>query len=135
MIAWRPVPGFVGVEASCCGQLRRVGQRRQGLLRPYPSGPRLLTPKTHHRDGRQVIALTNTAGRQVTVTVARLVALAFHGPEPDGAKLDASHLDGDDSSLEADNLTLESRSANMRRRLDHGTMPDRNAAGRWLPMR
>jgi len=106
---WRPVSAFPGWEVSDQGRVR--SSRRWPLL--------ILRPA---RDRKGYLHLSYwVEGRQIGVTVHRLVLDAFIGPCPPGHE--ASHLNGDPADNRLSNLTWESRPENNRRKHEHGTAP------------
>lgn len=116
---WRPIPGFDGYEVSDLGRVRGVdrwvairtgGQRLQRgrILRAHP------LPHTGH-----MIATLRKDYAAVTVRVHALVAAAFIGPRPSG--LDVCHNNGDPADNRVSNLRYDSRSANIKDAVLHGT--------------
>ena len=67
--------------------------------------------------GRATVTLLY--GPRITTTVHRAVAEAFLGPRPDGC--DICHGNGDASDNRVENLRYDSRSANIRDAVRHGT--------------
>lgn len=88
---WRPIPGFPMYEASDQGRIssRHFGVRR--YLRPVVSG--------NSKYGK--LTLVNE-GQRKFFTVHQAVALAFHGPRPDGMCI--RHLNGDHTDNRPANL-------------------------------
>lgn len=109
---WRDIPGFPSYEVSSAGRVRSYRPWR-GLpvpreLRPAASGVGYLT-----------LNLVSPERPNVTAYVHHLVALAFHGPRPQG--LEIRHLDGNRLNNDADNLAYGTASENQKDRVRHGT--------------
>ena len=78
---WRPAPGWEGLyEVSDLGQVRNA-RPSQGRPAGY-----VLRPQANPRTGSVGVRLYGPEGGR-TVTVARLVARAFHGEPPAGARV------------------------------------------------
>lgn len=108
---WRPVPSFPGYEASNAGEIRSQI--------PWKGTPLPRTLRKHRNpDGYEVVRPRNPNGKNVTVTVHRMVAEAFHGPRPDG--LMVRHLNGDKADNRPDNLRYGTRSENGMDAVRHG---------------
>ncbi|WP_442972456.1 NUMOD4 motif-containing HNH endonuclease [Rhodococcus sp. BH5] len=113
---WRAVVGYEGIyEVSDLGEVRSVsrtdarGHRRTGRLRvAYPSVS----------SGHLTVTLYKR-GRRSTKFVHRLVIEAFTGPRPDG--MEACHNNGVRTDNRASNLRWDTRSANQRDAVAHGT--------------
>jgi hypothetical protein len=96
---WRPVPGYEGLyQVSSWGRVWSVPRRgiagqkiRGGMLRPYTEP-----------SGYQRVALSKD-GAQRGFRVHELVAAAFLGPRPAGARV-VRHLNGDPANNFASNL-------------------------------
>jgi hypothetical protein len=113
---WRPIPSCPGYEASNLGRIRsvaRVVMRRNGS--PCPRKGYVLSPK------RQYGYLRVTLVERKSRLVHDLVLEAFIGPRPPGA--DACHANGKRDDNRLANLRWDSRSANMRDAVRHGTHP------------
>jgi hypothetical protein len=117
---WRPIPAYEGYyEVSNLGSVR-------SLARVVPStargGKRTVHARilkvTADRDGYPLVTLTKHS-RYKLVPVHRLVALAFHGPCPDG--LECAHLDGNRANPRADNPTWATKAENEAHKYLHGT--------------
>lgn len=115
---WLPVPGWEGRYAvSDLGRVKslaRVEKRSSGrplrLREKFLSGS--LTARGHH-----TVALCRD-NQRATVTVHRLVLLAFVGPQPIG--MEACHDDGSPANNALVNLRWDTRSANIYDRVRHG---------------
>lgn len=104
---WRPVAGYEAhYEVSDLGRVRSIKR-----------GTRVLRHDTAGRGYPQVALSLN--GRVRKAYVHHLVAAAFIGPRPDG--LDICHGNGDVLDARASNLRYDTRHANMRDSLVHGT--------------
>ncbi len=96
MTEWRPVPGYEGLyEVSDFGRIRNV-RPTQGR----PAGYVLSTP-VNQTTGCAVVRLYRPQGGK-TLAVHRLVARAFHGESPAGAKV--KRINGIKADNRADNL-------------------------------
>lgn len=96
MTEWRPVPGYEGLyEVSDFGRVRNV-RPTQGR----PAGYVLSTP-VNQTTGCAVVRLYGPQGGK-TLAVHRLVARAFHGEAPTGAKV--KRINGIKADNRADNL-------------------------------
>lgn len=116
---WRPVVGYEGLyEVSDQGRVRSLG--RVAIRRGYPLRipGRVLRP-TPGDAGRVCIRLFNRDGVKKTLRVSVLVLAAFVGPRPEG--LDGCHNNGDPTDNRLSNLRWDTRSANARDAVRHGT--------------
>lgn len=96
MSQWRPVPGYEGLyEVSDLGSIRNV-RSSQGRTAGY-----VLSPQSNPRTGCASVRLYGPDGGK-TAAVARLVARAFHGEPPAGARV--KRLNGDLADNRAANL-------------------------------
>lgn len=93
---WRPVPGHERYQVSSWGHIRG------------PSGQ--LCGAGLDRNGYHKVSIIE-AGKQGNYFVHRLVALAFHGPCPDGLVCD--HIDRDRRNNRPDNLRYVSQFENV----------------------
>lgn len=104
---WRPVPGFLMVEASNRGRVRRDG--------------RILTPRPHPYDGRWSVYIGRAGGGNYqSLLVGRLVCLAFHGPPPTD-KPNALHRNGIPTDDRPSNLYWGTSVDNATDMVRHGT--------------
>lgn len=124
MTIWKPVPGLGGFyEASDDGKVRskaRVVEKRSrwgGVLRQFYK-ERLLKP--HIADGYALVHL-GFDGKKVGISVHRMVAMAFHGPPPEGQE--CCHCDGNSLNNHASNLRWDTHFANNQDRKKHGNYP------------
>lgn len=108
---WRAVPDFPGYMASSEGRIRSHVRN--------PAG-RLMAPVANCQSGYLQVCLQQ-GGRQRSRPVHVLVALAFHGPRPDG--MVTRHLDGSRTNNRPDNLAWGTPAENSADRERHGTVP------------
>lgn len=103
---WRPVPGFEETyEVSNQG---RVRNRKRGTV---------LKPRLKKGYNQSALHKNN---RYTHVGVHRLVAMAFHGPPPEGKPL-ALHKNGRPLDNRPENLYWGDYTENMQDRFKHGT--------------
>ena len=119
-IEWRPVPGWGDYyEVSNRGEVRSLdrvttaGQHLKGRIR---------TPNLR-KDGYQMFAFYRGSARS-SITVHRLVMLAFVGPCPEGQEV--CHRNGVRHDNRLENLYYGTRSENNYDKRAHGT--DHNAS-------
>lgn len=103
---WLPIPGWDRYQISDAGQIRGLRGR---LLRQFK-----------RPDGYLQVILRSDKIR-TTRKVHRLVALAFHGPCPDG--YDVRHLDGNPENNRQQNLAYGTPSENEYDKVRHGRHP------------
>lgn len=118
---WLPVPGYEGIyEVSSLGRVascfRQTPCSRHGK-RTYPRRILKLRPTS----GGYVRAGLACGGQTRTHLVHRLVATAFHGPQPDG--MEVCHNNGKRDDNRASNLRWDTRSGNHADMARHGTAP------------
>ncbi len=115
---WRPIPGFPFYMASNLGRIR-------SLARPRPPGrggtfrDRIIPPQARKWGHCQVFMYRD--GVRGIYSAHRIVALAFHGPCPDG--LEVNHIDGRPGNNRPENLEYITHRANLLHRtrvLGHG---------------
>lgn len=116
---WRAVPGYEGsYEVSTSGEIRsldRVLPQKNGIPRPVRG--RILKPwKTH--SGHLQIDL-NRDGEVERRTVHRVVIETFRGHPSPGQE--CCHINGDPSDNRVSNLRWDTKSANFRDSIRHGT--------------
>lgn len=109
---WRPVAGFPGYQVSSRGRILSARRKKQCVLAPHPN-----------QSGYLLVGMINAKGKHRTLAVHRVVATAFLGPLPVG--METCHNDGDKTNNAASNLRFDTKSANCRDRVLHGS--DRNA--------
>lgn len=108
---WHPVVGYEGwYEVSNHGDVKRVrpgkATRPGGILKQQVG-----------RSGRLKVTLCKNSVQE-TIEVAKLVALAFIGPRPDGHQI--NHIDYNCKNNRADNLEFVTPSENLRHAYRHG---------------
>lgn len=104
---WKPIPGFVGYEASSEGRIRKV---TYGILKPQTSGRQTDYPRVPIWNKR----LGGPHGRRFSVHM--LVARAFLGECPEG--MEHNHKDGNKNNARPDNLEFVTSSQNRRHAID-----------------
>lgn len=93
MEAWRDVPGYTGYQVSDLGRLR---SNRMTRGREW----RLLSPSKNDKGYRET--MLRVGGKSIHGQLHRLVAWAFHGPQPFGYHV--NHKDGVKTNNRPDNL-------------------------------
>jgi hypothetical protein len=112
---WKSIPGYEGLyEASSFGMVRSLPRRK--------THGRVLKPH-FDRYGYGRVALSMDS-KPKTWKRATLVALAFHGPRPEG--MIVRHLDNDTGNDRPENLEWATQSVNMFDRVAAGTHPFAN---------
>lgn len=96
MTEWRIIPGFSAYELSPDGVIRRRVKARTRKVGHLPTIGR-------NNYGYLRAKLVDDSGIKRTVTLHRLIALAFHGPPP-SEKHQARHLDDDKSNNHPSNI-------------------------------
>lgn len=99
---WRMIPGFSAYSVSEDGQVRRDKQVYK--FRPGP------VSRSINDRGYWKTSLKGDDGRNRTITVHTLVALAFLGPRPDGAVI--CHNDGNPTNARYTNLRYDTPKSN-----------------------
>ena len=107
-VEWRCAPGFSSWEVSSEGEIRNRKTKR-------------IRKCTDNGYGYLKVNLCNDRGRHKSAKVHVLVALAFHGPRPDGMQV--AHVDGNRHNNRAENLTYASPTENALHMRYHGTAP------------
>jgi hypothetical protein len=107
---WRPVPTLQHIEASSLGRIRYVGPKRRKIDTGH------VFPQSKGSGGyKQVgVPLLDGPRHSKTMSVHRLVALAFHGLPPDWAEL-VEHRDDCKTNNSPDNLFWSTHKANLNR--------------------
>lgn len=116
---WRPIPGFPGYEASDQGRVRSLDRISTGQLRNRVCG-RLLAQQIKPGTGYLSVHLTIN-GRGFTRNVHVLIAATFLGPRPE--RMDVCHGNGERHDNRPENLRYDTRGANLRDSVAHGTHP------------
>ncbi len=123
---FRFVPGYEGYEVSDFGRVAShwgIGDRGKGagsgaaavLVRKR----RVLAPALAS-SGYLTVRLRRSTRKYATLSVHRLVILAFVGPCPEG--MEVRHLDGDRRNNRLSNLAYGTRQVNALEKHEHGTM-------------
>lgn len=116
---WRPANGFEGVyEVSSLGRVRSLThtiRRADGGEWTYRGRVLKAGPTTK---GYLFVTFSRGAERHMR-KVHRLVLEAFVGPCPEG--MEGCHNDGDKTNNQISNLRWDTRSANAKDRVKHGT--------------
>lgn len=111
----KPIPGFTGYFADKSGniysQWATRGIRKEGFRKLNPS---------KWPNGYKFVNLKIAPHTYYSTGVHRLVCLAFYG-KPPKENYTASHLDGNRTNNNLDNLIWESLSDNHKRKIKHGT--------------
>ena len=119
MEQWREIPGFYGwYEASDKGRVRSLQRliiHSDGRKRNYPS----VVLKQYTDDFGYTKVTLKRNGDDWRVHVHHLVALAFHGPRPEG--LWVCHSDGVRTNNTPDNLRYDTPASNAADSVRHGT--------------
>ena len=116
---WRPVPGWEGLyEISDHGRVRsleRTVVSKRGARRTFPS---VIRKRQIDSRGRELVGLSRD-GRQISLALPALVALAFLGPRPEGKQV--AHGDGNPLNNHISNLRYATPSENAHDMRLHGT--------------
>ena len=119
MEIWKDIEGFEGYQVSNHGRVRTYNKITSNSLYPVRRWKnRILKLKTSKRDGRVRVCLWKD-GREYTLTVHRLVAIAFLGT-PEDESMTVNHKDGDPSNNMLSNLEWMSKGDNIRYGFTHG---------------
>ena len=118
---WAIIPGSYTYtyEASTLGRIRKqahLSERRDGTVLHYRA--KYIKPRIDS-DGYPSVVIRGSNGKEHTVVVHRLVALAFLGVPPIGEEV--RHRDGNRQNAHLDNLLYGTRSQNVFDSIDHGT--------------
>lgn len=113
---WKDIPGYEGrYQASSLGRIKSLPNSRRFTSL-------MLKQQVHIRTGYLFVNLTSHNGvrwKQTGRWVARLIALAFHGPCPAGCEV--CHGDGVCTNNAADNLRWDTSVNNEADKVVHGT--------------
>lgn len=114
---WLPIPGYPGYEASSIGRVRSVDR----IITPRIGPPRRMKGRVLYQfirwNGYRQVSLP-VASRRQTRRVHALVAMAFHGPRPEG--MEACHNDGNKEHNVPENIRWDTSTENMRDVVRHG---------------
>jgi len=121
---WKSVVGYESLcEVSNLGRVRSLSRTTQYTQKEkvYEGiyGGRILSPAINH-SGYPVVVI-HTDGKGKTVTVHRLVCMAFH-PNPEN-KETVNHINGIKTDNRPENLEWATRSENVRHAVDTGLKP------------
>lgn len=135
-VEWRPVVGWEGLyEVSAQGEVRSLSRvvhaknfKGRVLARRFTGKPlcAFVTGK-----GYPAVKLSRQGGTPTTQYVHVLVTAAFIGPRPQG--LETCHNNGDPTDNAVENLRYDTRAANARDSVRHGTcfLAGPNRPNRW----
>lgn len=107
----RVLEEFPGYTVTSDGRVFSVSSNWRGY------GVRELS-QTPNTDGYPSVRVYDREGRRKRITVHRLVALAWVGPQPEGRQI--RHLDGDKTNNHATNLRWGTAKDNAADREQHG---------------
>lgn len=98
---WRPIPGYLGYEASKCGSIRSIDraiETKSGVKKHLSD--KVLKPGFHSKEFRYPqVSLGKNNGHKVHY----LVAITWVGPRP-GETYQVRHIDGNPENCAAYNL-------------------------------
>ena len=121
---WKPIPGYEGLyDASNWGRIRSHPGREIQLRkdrRPFRRKGVVLQPCQNGERGDYFVGLRKD-GVAHTLSIARLVAMAWHGVPQDGMEVD--HINGVFVDNRAENLEWVTRRENMVRSMEIGLRP------------
>ncbi len=112
-IEWRKIPGWPEYLVSEKGDITRVGSGSGAVV------GRILRPQPNRKTGYLAVCLCRN-GKPVRVDIHRLVALAFHGPQPSVDHL-VAHNDGSRTNNHCSNIRWATQSENLSDCRRHGT--------------
>ena len=104
---WRPIPEWPGYSVSNEGRVRSHVRSEDGVL---------LTARVNPSNGYLTVGPTRNK-KQSWVPIHVLVALAFHGPRPDGNVV--RHLDSDPYNNRPENLAWGTYAENSQDMVQH----------------
>lgn len=107
----RPIPGYPGYVVSESGVVYSLPKRRH-------FSTTIILRQTKNPHGYFTVAITGN-GKNTTVAVHRLVALAFYGPPPT-PEHEVRHLDGSRDNNHFDNLRWGTVAENAADKVRHG---------------
>jgi hypothetical protein len=110
---WRGIPDWPEYQVSDRGDVRRIGNATGAVV------GRILKPLLNKKTGYFAVCLCRNS-TSVRVDIHRLVALAFHGPQPSANYL-VAHNDGCRTNNCAANLRWATQRENLRDCREHGT--------------
>jgi hypothetical protein len=114
---WRPVPGWEAIyEASSRGRIRSVGRTVMRGGHRMRVATRILRPNVHHSGYLRVVFSHD--GLRSERLVHWVIALAFHGPRPEG--MEVRHLNGNRADNRPANLRYGTSRENSLDTVAHG---------------
>jgi len=99
-LKWKKIPGFSRYLASSDGEIASLNYKRTGKCK-------ILKPA--QTEGYYKTVLLNDDNKYKTISVHRIVCLAFLGP----SDLEVNHIDGDPSNNHISNLEYVTHSENL----------------------
>jgi hypothetical protein len=97
---WKDIPGYIGLyQVSNCGQVKSLNYNRTSIEKLLKHG--------YNKDGYLHVSLSKN-GKYKTITIHKLVAMAFLGHVQDGCKTVVNHIDNNPINNHIDNLELVS---------------------------
>lgn len=112
----RPIPGFPGYFADTEGNI--YSEMVRGIRGRQATRARMMLKSAPHRLGRRSVVLCR-GGKHLNRYVHRLVLETFVGPRPLG--MECCHYNGDPSDNRLENLRWDTKSANAKDAVRHGT--------------
>lgn len=129
---WKPVVGYEGHYAvSSFGRVQSLDRVLPHARYGERKTPGKLLDGSLNTEGRRQVKLADGSRPRRLFQVHRLVFEAFIGPIP--RDLDVCHNNGDCLDNRPANLRVDTRSANMRDRATHGTLPWQDACQNGHP--
>jgi len=130
---WKPIEGYEGLyEVSSLGRLKSIA-RNVTIKTKYTSYFRVtkdtILQGSKHKYGYPMFFLckSDASHSKTLYLLHRIVALAFHGPCPDGKE--CAHLNGDPTDNRADNLKWVTKKENESHKILHGRTTRGERAG------
>jgi hypothetical protein len=122
---WKPIPGYVGYEASSLGRVRSITRDIPFLNPRYGAAVqrcygRILRQRIVGKGYLQIAG--SIYGRPFGLRVNRAVALAFHGPPPSNLH-EAAHYNGDSLDNSSINVRWATKLENEEDKDRHGRRP------------
>ena len=115
---WRPVPGYIGYEASDLGRVRSY--RSVNGRGPLKDSPHLILGKPAPGKEYLRVHLSGGTGGLKTMPVHIVILITFKGPRPSNEH-DGCHGDGDAKNNALTNLRWGTKQSNADDRVNHGT--------------
>lgn len=132
-VTYRPIPEFLAYRAGNDGSVWSCWKQKSlgiGLGSTVSIGEvwKPLKPGRDLRGGYQLVRLKQIGEKTRTISVHRLVLLAFVGPCPDG--MECCHADGNPANNQLSNLRWDTPKENAADRNLHGTGTQGSQNGR-----